>query len=145
MQEPIRDDEAREVRLGPDPLSAALRRDLRERVEGIIREELWAALGAEPYERTPERRGYQHSPRERTLTTAQGTTTLTVWRRWDGVTLSDGSRIRPSITTNAGTFSPRAVRSSSTPLTGRRARKPSTASRWTRAATSSCRARAACG
>jgi putative transposase len=80
VQEPIRDDEAREVRLGPDPLSAALRRDLRERVEGIIRAELWAALEAEPYERTPERRGYQHSPRERTITTAQGTATLTVPR-----------------------------------------------------------------
>src|SRR5207247_2643067 len=40
----------------------------------------WAALEAEPYERTPERRGYQHSPRERTITTAQGTATVTVPR-----------------------------------------------------------------
>ena len=53
MQEPIRDDEAREITLGPDPLSEALRSDLRERVERIIREELYAALGAGPYERTP--------------------------------------------------------------------------------------------
>ena len=80
MQEPIRDDEAREISLGPDPLSAALRSDLRDRVERIIREELWAALGAEPYERTPERRGYLHSPRERTLTTAEGTVAITVPR-----------------------------------------------------------------
>ena len=70
MEEPIREEEAREVSLGPDPLSAALRRDLRERVECIIRTELLAAPGAERYERTPERRGYQHSPRERTLTDA---------------------------------------------------------------------------
>lgn len=80
MQEPIRDDEAREVGLGPDPLSEALRSDLRARVERIIREELREALAADPYERTPERRGYQHSPRERTLTTAEGTRTITVPR-----------------------------------------------------------------
>jgi len=80
VEEPIRDDEAREITLGPDPLSSALRSDLRQRVERIIREELWAALGAEPYERTPERRGYLHSPRERTLTTAEGTATITVPR-----------------------------------------------------------------
>ena len=60
MQEPIRDDEAREVSLGPDPLSAA--------------------LGAERYERTAERRGYQHSPRERTIATGLGPVTLTVPR-----------------------------------------------------------------
>ena len=80
VQEPIKDEAAREISLGPDPLSAALRSDLRDRIERIIREELYAALGAGPYERTPERRGYQHSPRERTLTTAEGTTTLTVPR-----------------------------------------------------------------
>ena len=80
MQEPIRDDEAREVSMGPDPLSAALRADLRERVECIIRNELLAALGAERYERTPERRGYQHSPRERTLTTGLGPVTFDVPR-----------------------------------------------------------------
>ena len=80
MQEPIRDDEAREITLGPDHLSEALRSDLRDRMERIIREELYAALGAGPYERTPERRGYQHSPRERTLTTAAGTATITVPR-----------------------------------------------------------------
>jgi len=80
VQDPIRDEAAREISLGPDPLSAALRSDLRERLERIIREELWAALGADRYERTPERRGYQHSPRERTLTTAEGTTTITVPR-----------------------------------------------------------------
>src|SRR2546422_9118733 len=80
VQEPIRDEEPREISLGPDALSAALRSDLRDRIERIIREELYAALGAGPYERTPERRGYLHSPRERTLTTAEGTATITVPR-----------------------------------------------------------------
>jgi len=80
VQEPIRDEAASEITLGPDPLSEALRSQLRERIERIIREELYAALGAGPYERTPERRGYLHSPRERTLTTAEGTATITVPR-----------------------------------------------------------------
>ncbi len=80
MQELIRDDESREVSFGPDRLSAALRGELRTLVERLIREELFEALGAEPYQRTPERRGYQHSPRERTITTGLGPVTLTVPR-----------------------------------------------------------------
>jgi len=80
VQEPIRDDESREVSLGPDPLSEALRGELRMLVERLIREELIEALGAERYERAPERRGYQHSPRERTITTGLGPVTLTVPR-----------------------------------------------------------------
>lgn len=80
MQEPIRDDESREVSFGPDRLSAALRGELRTLVERLIREELSEALGAERYERTVERRGYQHSPRERTITTGLGPVTLTVPR-----------------------------------------------------------------
>lgn len=80
MQEPIRDDESREVSFGPDRLSAALRGELRMLVERMVREELVEALGAAPYERTAERRGYQHSPRERTITTGLGPVTLTVPR-----------------------------------------------------------------
>ena len=80
MQEPIRDDESREVSFGPDRLSAALRPELRTLVERLVREELIEALGAERYERDPERRGYQHSPRERTITTGLGPVTLTVPR-----------------------------------------------------------------
>ena len=80
MQDPIRDDESREVSFGPDRLSAALRGELRMLVERMVREELVEALGAAPYERTPERRGYQHSPRERTITTGLGPVTLTVPR-----------------------------------------------------------------
>jgi len=80
VQEPIRDDESREVSFGPDRLSAALRPELRTLVERLVREELIEALGAERYERAPERRGYQHSPRERTITTGLGPVTLTVPR-----------------------------------------------------------------
>ena len=80
MQEPIRDDEAREVSFGPDRLSAALRGELRTLVERLIREELVEALGAGRYERSPERRGYQHSPRARTITTGLGPVTLRVPR-----------------------------------------------------------------
>ena len=98
MQEPIRDDESREVSFGPDPLSAALRGELRTLVERLVREELIEALGAERYQRAPERRGYQHSPRERTITTGLGPVTLTVPRgrmftpeggseEWQGVLL----------------------------------------------------------
>src|SRR5213594_5128903 len=80
VQEPIKDEESREVSFGHDPLSAALRGEMRTLVERLIREELVAALGAGPYERTPERRGYAHSPRERTITTGLGPVTLTVPR-----------------------------------------------------------------
>ncbi len=80
MRELIRDEETREVSLGPDPLSEALRGELRALVERLLREELVEALGAGRYERIPERRGYQHSPRERTITTGLGPVTLTVPR-----------------------------------------------------------------
>jgi len=80
VQEPIRDDESGEVSFGPDRLSAALRGELRALVERMVREELVEALGAQRYERAPERRGYQHSPRERTITTGLGPVTLTVPR-----------------------------------------------------------------
>ena len=80
MQEAIKDDASGEVSLGPDPLSEALRGELRTLVERLIREELIGALGAGRYERIPERRGYQHSPRERTITTGLGPATITVPR-----------------------------------------------------------------
>jgi transposase-like protein len=80
VQEAIKDDASGEVSLGPDPLSEALRGELRTLVERLIREELIVALGAGRYERIPERRGYQHSPRERTITTGLGPATITVPR-----------------------------------------------------------------
>ena len=89
MQAPIKDAESREVGLGPDPLSAALRGEMRVLVERLIREELVAALGAEPCERTPERRGNPHSPRERTITAGLGPVTLTHGRLFAAA--ADGS------------------------------------------------------
>ena len=80
MQEAIKDDASGEVSLGADPLSEALRGELRTLVERLIREELIEALGAGRYERVAERRGYQHSPRERTITTGLGPATITVPR-----------------------------------------------------------------
>ena len=80
MQEAIKDDASGEVSLGADPLSEALRGELRTLVERLIREELIEALGARRYERVAERRGYQHSPRERTITTGLGPATITVPR-----------------------------------------------------------------
>lgn len=80
MQDCIRDEESREVSFGPDRLSAALRGELRAVVERLIREELAEALGAGRYERTVDRRGYQHSPRERTITTGLGPVALTLPR-----------------------------------------------------------------
>ena len=80
MQETIKDDASGEVSLGADPLSEALRGELRTLVERLIREELIEALGAGRYERVAERRGYQHSPRERTITTGLGPATITVPR-----------------------------------------------------------------
>ena len=80
MQEAIKDDASGEVSLGADPLSEALRGELRALVERLIREELIEALGAGRYERVAERRGYQHSPRERTITTGLGPATITVPR-----------------------------------------------------------------
>lgn len=69
-----------EACFAPDELSAGLRTRLRDWIEGMLREELYAALGASRYERRPERRGYQHTARERTLTTMAGTVDLTVPR-----------------------------------------------------------------
>lgn len=80
MEDCIREDEPREVSFGRDRLSTALRRELRGLVERLIREELAEALGAERYERTEGRRGYQHSPRERTITTGLGPVAFTVPR-----------------------------------------------------------------
>jgi transposase-like protein len=80
MRDCIREDESREVSFGADRLSAALRGELRGVVERLIREELAGALGAERYERTVERAGYQHSPRERTITTGLGPVALTMPR-----------------------------------------------------------------
>jgi putative transposase len=80
MCEPSTEGRFTEALFGRDELSAALRGELRGMVERLLREELLAALGARPYERTGERRGYQHTARERSLTTTAGTVAVTVPR-----------------------------------------------------------------
>lgn len=57
-----------------DPLSEALRSMVREAIPVIFEEELSAAVGAGPYERTEGRRGYRHGSEERQITTSFGKT-----------------------------------------------------------------------
>ncbi len=65
---------------GPDPLDAAVRGELRERLEQLLREELTAALGAEGYARVATRCGYRNGHRPRTVTTSLGPVALAVPR-----------------------------------------------------------------
>lgn len=68
---------------GDDPLTEALRRDLRGRLETILREEVDAAFGAGAYERVETRRGYRHGTEEREISTAEGKVKIRVQRgRW---------------------------------------------------------------
>lgn len=59
-----------------DPLSEALRNRVREAITQILTEELDAAVGAKPHERTPDRRGYRHGSEPREITTSLGKTTF---------------------------------------------------------------------
>lgn len=63
-----------------DPLSEAMREEIRRTVETILQEELEAALGAKAYERIAQRCGYRNGSEERQLTTSLGKTTLAVPR-----------------------------------------------------------------
>lgn len=63
-----------------DLLSEAIRRDVGEKVELILREELDAYLGAGAYERVAERVGYRHGSKERAISTAVDRMELTVPR-----------------------------------------------------------------
>ena len=65
---------------GPDPLDAAVRGELRGRLERLFQEELTAALGADGYERVATRCGYRHGSRPRTVTTGLGPVALAVPR-----------------------------------------------------------------
>ena len=62
--------------VGLEPDESYLQEGLRQLTQTVMELEAAEQIGAGHYERTPERRGYQHSPRERTLTTAEGTTTI---------------------------------------------------------------------
>jgi len=63
-----------------DLLSEAIRRDVREKVERILKEELDAFLGVGAYERAAERVGYRHGGKERVISTAVDRLELTVPR-----------------------------------------------------------------
>jgi putative transposase len=61
-------------------VQAKLRDGVRRAIEAVLEEELLAALGADAHERTVGRRGYRHGTVERTVTTREGTRTVTVPR-----------------------------------------------------------------
>jgi transposase-like protein len=58
----------------PDPLSEAIRQQIRGAIARIAQEELAAFLGAESYERSSRRRGYRNGAKTRTLATSFGKT-----------------------------------------------------------------------
>ncbi|MEE8543255.1 MAG: transposase, partial [Gammaproteobacteria bacterium] len=68
------------VRQFRQDLQATLRAGVRRAIEAVLEEELLAALGADAHERTTGRRGYRHGTVDRTVTTREGTRTLTVPR-----------------------------------------------------------------
>jgi transposase-like protein len=61
-------------------VQAKLRDGVRRAIETVLKEELLTALGADAHERTAGRRGYRHGTVDRTVTTREGTRTVTVPR-----------------------------------------------------------------
>lgn len=80
-------------------VEAQFRRHIREALEVSLTEEIAAALGSGRHERTDARRGYRHGTIERTITTPEGTRTVTVPRgrvlTEDGMTTEFRSRLLP--------------------------------------------------
>lgn len=81
-------------------IEAQFRRHIREAIEVSLTEELAAALGSNRHERTDDRRGYRNGTTERTVTTPDGTRTITVPRgrvvaAADGTTEEFHSRLLP--------------------------------------------------
>jgi putative transposase len=66
--------------LEPASLSELIHQHVRVAIETAVHEELRAALGATPYERSEARRGYRNGTRERTLTGPTGPVALTLPR-----------------------------------------------------------------
>lgn len=64
--------------------NAAFAKLLQESLNSILKAESTAQLGAEPYERTEERKGSRNGFRDRPLTTRIGTITLSVPKHRDG-------------------------------------------------------------
>jgi putative transposase len=66
-------------------LEGGLRHRIRETIEAVLAEELAAAIGAAPSERSDDRRGYRNGTQERTVVTECGSATLAIPRgRIDG-------------------------------------------------------------
>ena len=61
-------------------IEAQFRRHIREAIEVSLAEELAAVLGSDRHERTDDRRGYRNGATDRTVTTPDGTRTITVPR-----------------------------------------------------------------
>src|SRR5687768_3956968 len=61
-------------------IEAQFRRHVREALDVALAEELTAALGSDRHQRTDRRCGYRNGTVERTITTADGTRTVTVPR-----------------------------------------------------------------
>src|SRR3989442_1967309 len=79
MGKGIRED-ARAHELEPVSLSALIHQHVRIAIETAVREELRAALGASPYERSEVRRGYRNGIRDRSLTGPTGPVALALPR-----------------------------------------------------------------
>lgn len=80
-------------------LEAQFRKQIREALDIALKEELAAVLASERHERTNRRRGYRNGSIERTLTTPEGTRTVTVPRGrivdGDGITREFHSQLLP--------------------------------------------------
>lgn len=63
-----------------DPLTEALRQDVRQKVEQLLSEEIDAALGAGAYERVSTRLGYRNGSKEREINTPLGKKIVSVPR-----------------------------------------------------------------
>lgn len=72
MREATRSVRQMEALLGPDPLTEALRGKIREMILALTDAELKEVLAARPYERSPERQGYRHGRKLRSITTGLG-------------------------------------------------------------------------
>ena len=70
-------EDARAQELEPVSLGELIHRHVRIAIETAVHEELRAALGTSPYERSEVRRGYRNGVRERTLTGPTGPVALT--------------------------------------------------------------------
>src|SRR3989441_11687738 len=79
MGEGIREG-ARAQELEPVSLSQQIHQHVRVAIETAVHEELRAALGATPYERSEVRRGYRNGIKARTLTGPTGPVALSVPR-----------------------------------------------------------------